>query len=364
MKVLIQDEISTGHHISYFKSLIFGLSNPKIKYYLATPYSIIEEASSDSGSHYHCILMDASEKSNVMASLKNYIKIIKMLNREKIDLLHNLYIDRRILWLIPILMLTRTRIVSTLHWVYFFEQNGSKLSKLKRRLELCILRLFKRRITLIVHSDSSRTVLNNFGMTSVEHIPYPAEISSRVSGNKVVSGEILIFGGTRYDKGSDIAIKSLKYLNPYFKIKIVGKEEDIKYSDLIKIAELDGVLDRVKFSPDFVSDDAMYSAFSSAEFVLIPYRKNFSGQSGPLMTAAAMGKRVIASDLPAFRENIYRYRLGHVFEPENIEDMARVINGALDSPFDPLTERFLLDHSREKFAQRHEQLYAKIRPPK
>ena len=57
-------------------------------------------------------------------------------------------------------------------------------------------------------------------------------------------------------------------------------------------------------------------------------RPMFTGQSGPLVMAAALGRPVIAADVPVLAETLTRFGLGRLFRAGDARDLARALRAA------------------------------------
>jgi len=65
--------------------------------------------------------------------------------------------------------------------------------------------------------------------------------------------------------------------------------------------------------------------YGSADVLILPYRKIFSGQSGPLTLAAKYGLPVIGTNVGEIGSTIEENDLGIVIEPEDPQMLAQAI---------------------------------------
>src|SRR5690606_11227486 len=72
------------------------------------------------------------------------------------------------------------------------------------------------------------------------------------------------------------------------------------------------------------------SYFSIADVLVTPYHE--ASQSGPVQIAQALGKPVIASDLPAFRECMEQGVSGRLFKTGDSEALAETMDNFLRQP--------------------------------
>jgi hypothetical protein len=89
---------------------------------------------------------------------------------------------------------------------------------------------------------------------------------------------------------------------------------------------------------------------------------SFSGQSGPLLQAGLLGKRIVASDVGVIAESVAEYHLGRLFEPGNASSCAREIEiiASEAEPDGPAVDRLAEEHSTSSFVSSIVQAYAGI----
>lgn len=171
---------------------------------------------------------------------------------------------------------------------------------------------------------------------------------------------LLALGATRDDKGLDILLDALNFVNHDFQLLIAGKEESFseefidehtkKYST--KVTKLLKFLDDYKFA----------ECLSAADFVVLPYRKCFDGASGPLGEGVVLGKTIIGPNHGSLGDIIEKNHLGYIFEAENINSLAKVLDKALTRTMqhdkEYLAYQRMLDP--EIFAEKYVELFMKV----
>lgn len=142
---------------------------------------------------------------------------------------------------------------------------------------------------------------------------------------------VLSFMGTFiWHKGLHVLIKALKMVeNDRIKLKIFGRgdERDPYVKDILNLAKDDrriefcGTYDYAEL-PDIMKEISVLVIPSS-------YKENF-----PLVMQLSLvyGKPVIASNLGGMPEVIKDGVNGHLFEPENVEQLARIIHNISNNP--------------------------------
>lgn len=112
---------------------------------------------------------------------------------------------------------------------------------------------------------------------------------------------ILFFGQLSYYKGIDLLLQAIpKVLNvyPHEHFVIAGKSNGFVIDKKLH----DEYPHHITFIDDYLSVEQLSQLIHASKFVVCPYRE--ATQSGVLMTAFAMGKTVVATNIGAFREYI------------------------------------------------------------
>ena len=109
------------------------------------------------------------------------------------------------------------------------------------------------------------------------------------------SPTLLCFGQVRPYKGVDLAIETVKQLEDV-QLIIAGKVHD-KAKHIRRLA---ASCERIRLIEGFVDEQQLADLINLCEVVFCPYRK-ITG-SGVLLTAWTLGRGVVATDLPFFRE--------------------------------------------------------------
>lgn len=112
---------------------------------------------------------------------------------------------------------------------------------------------------------------------------------------------ILFFGQLSYYKGIDLLIEAIPMVlkvRPSEHFVIAGKSNGF----IVDKKRLDQHIHHITFIEDYLSIEELSNLIHSSKFVVCPYRE--ATQSGVLMTAFAMGKTVLATNIGAFPEYI------------------------------------------------------------
>ena len=124
---------------------------------------------------------------------------------------------------------------------------------------------------------------------------------------------ILFFGQLSYYKGIDLllqAIPKVLKVYPHEHFLIAGKTNGFVLDKKL----LDEYAHHITFIDDYLSVEQLSQLIHASKFVVCPYRE--ATQSGVLMTAFAMGKTVLATNIGAFQEYISDGINGMLTSPE------------------------------------------------
>lgn len=334
MNIYLVDNSDTGHHELYQKHLN-TINNTYIKNKLVDITSIRK--------NYIKGLID---RKNFLDSISSDI--------ESNSLIHLLYIDS--LYKCPFIsnfIDNRKKIyIGTLHWIPDSKINVGLLKKFSKKLEY-----------IIVHSEYLKEQLNMMGINNVISIDYPSFIKNSYDENHTINEKIIIscLGGTRIDKGVDILLDAFEYIEDTAKDKLIfniaGIEQDIMYKDIISRAK--------KYNIDlitknkFLTVEEYESEIIKSDIILLPYRKMFTGNSGPMTDGIYMNKFIIGPNSGNLGYLIQKYDLGVTFETENPKDLARKISNIIGYDLKK-NHRYRENISLCKFIKKHENLYNRI----
>jgi glycosyltransferase involved in cell wall biosynthesis len=384
-KILFIDISSEGHHISYANTIFKQINSRKDTKILLFGDSEFIDTLKRYSYLYKKNDLDIKKVNNIFDTIYNkykeivfFKKAIKFAQKNKVDIIHILYIDNLIISLFLSLKFSNffdVKLIATLHHVNLINKIKKKLtSRIKYYFEKYLFKkLVSKETSFIVHSNKLKNKLIN--VTSCNNkfifsIPYPLSESlsngnyikddnfmyNKLTLNKNIK-KLLVFGGTRFDKGTDYAIKSLVYLPGNVHIIIAGKEEFFSKDYLTSLAKKLNVFSRVHFDMKYISDENMIQYFLNSDIILLPYRKSFTGQSGPLTIAASLGIPVVGSNAPVLEETIKEFNLGNVFESGNIKDMSKKISKTLKSEISRNNDAFMRKHSSLSFFKKLNNIY-------
>jgi glycosyltransferase involved in cell wall biosynthesis len=106
-------------------------------------------------------------------------------------------------------------------------------------------------------------------------------------------------------------------------------------------------LQRVQLHPRFISAEELVALYRAADIVVYPYRAITT--SGALATGLALGKTIVASDLPVFREMLTDRENVFFFDPQRPVELANALTQLLDDAL--LRERLAVNVRKMNFGE-------------
>lgn len=344
MKIVFVDTSVKGHHPVYLKGII---EKTDIEPILIAP----EKMEEIKCKQYVCSIGERS--------IKNHIKWIKeisqIVDEEKPDIVHFLYGDAFYKYFgYGLQMLKKYKTVVTLHWA-----RTKFIEKLSTRMLSFMVD------SLVVHSLYIKNLLKSYGIKNVVDVEYP-QFNEKIVDNKKAHKFfdltenvpiIACIGNTRYDKGLDILLNALNGVNRPFQLLVAGKEDAFDKNFIEE--HCSKYKDKVKLYLKYLTDEEIAYAFSAADIIALPYRKNFNGASGPLTEGVSLNKCILGPEHGDLGFKINTYHLGYTFKTESIADLARVLNEAFKNKFevDAVYSNYKKSLEPELFKQKYNKVY-------
>ncbi|MEI9919962.1 MAG: glycosyltransferase [Bacteroidota bacterium] len=157
-------------------------------------------------------------------------------------------------------------------------------------------------------------------------------LQSRRNGCKLVS----IPGNIRMEKNYEIAIQATAKI-PGIRLIIAGlpSSSAIDVDDLRRMAADLNIIDRVIFVIKYLSVAEMCAVIKSSDVILLNYKRTFASQSGIFNLIAPFKKTIIISQTESgLATTAAKYNIGHFVDPDDPDDLVRVLTAVLDQHFD------------------------------
>ena len=212
----------------------------------------------------------------------------------------------------------------------------------------------------VVHTAENKAALEACGVKNVHHFEYPAFGRRYESVPFHTPRKLLAFGTTRNDKGLDILLEALNGVNAPFLLEIVGHEG--KFDRQYIEEHTKNYASSVYTDLRFVNEEEKDEYFKNTDIVVLPYRKEFDGASGPLTEGVNQGKMIIGPDHGSLGRIIREHHLGYTFESENPESLGKVLEQALtdDFGYDDKADSYRNSMSPEYMRWEYEKLFIDI----
>ncbi len=352
MKILFIDNATDGHHANY---LLYLTKDKQHQYVAVLP----EEIAEFNGTTYICDIRKGNSRRSFrwyMAWLNRVYGIVK---QEKPDVVHFLNADTFYRFFgVGLYKFKAYHSVATMHWV----RDGA-IQKLSLA---CICHAVKR---LVVHSAYMADRVRESGSKNVVHIEYPVfglekeidPVEAKKSWElKPDVPVIAAIGGTRDDKGLDLLLKALQAVKKPFQLLIAGKAET--FGDNYIRLHSSSYSSSVTTALRYLSNEELENAIWGADIIVLPYKKIFTGASGPLTEGAWCRKCIVGPNHGNIGNTITRNHLGYTFVSEEVDDLAKTLNEALSKTFTP--DEVYLEYTKslqpELFTERYIQLYEDV----
>jgi len=364
MRIAMVNYVAGGHHVVYARDIVRALLHEGHQVVAVGPPEWAHAFSEGASGISIDLPMIAPGWRRRNSQFRDFVaQCFEACVAEAVDIVHLMYLDGFIEAVARVGLPRQMPVVATLHWYPFL---GASLRVPRQWLKAWyslkgLSWLDRHGMHLVVHSEMAARQLRLAGVANVTSLQYPysgampratAAVRLHVrDGLGLRDGDhlLLCFGGTRSDKGVDLAIASLARAGPHYRLLVAGAPHHFDHAALHSLASQHGVADRVILRLEHVPEQDIPGLFAAADAIVLPYRPVFTGQSGPLVMAAALGRPVIASDVPVLAETVQRFRLGSLFRTGDADDLARVLQAGLPRTAEASTAALASAASPDRF---------------
>jgi glycosyltransferase involved in cell wall biosynthesis len=354
LKVLLFDWKTDGHHLEYAGHVARFLAESGDEVVFATlGRGPTPDALNILKTHSDVRDLATSRGWWLIKMWRGVFRALKLAKRERVDVVHFLYLDRSELAILvgTVIHPQRALLFGTLFWPYFVQEEAARKNVAKRLFHhasrRCLGYLLERRVVsgLFVHSDRIRSLIAGVlpGGGSIDQIvvvPDPAKKPRDVSTSEAgallgLPSEtpiLLFFGGARREKGPDIFLQALVGLGGEWTAVLVGEAGLVGETESDAYRRLLGEPERLVTRFEHVSEVDADAYFRAADVVVLPYRSDFRGTSGILQRAAASGKPVIATDVGDVGPTVREAGLGTVVPADSVTHLHAALAAFLRQP--------------------------------
>jgi len=146
------------------------------------------------------------------------------------------------------------------------------------------------------------------------------------------AGQIaLFFGQLRDEKNLESLLRALASMRDPPHLVVAGRAGAKHHgADYYRhVATSAGVGSRVTFLDRFIADDEVAPLFAAADWVALPYREDFTSQSGVLNVAASYERPVLVSSAPVLRETVSSCDVGVTCDGDGPESLVTGITSIM-----------------------------------
>lgn len=350
MKILLADNHITGHHAPYLSALVNGLKQnfdvvllvPEDSFHLGVRTYFCDE-------YVH----------SIRGSISWLKRVCSVAQKEKVDIVHLLTGDDFYRFFgIGFWRLKGYKTVVTFH--------NAKQGALFQ----CSYRSIFRQIDRgICHTEFIENVLHGYGIHNCTHIEYPQlndqDFPSREAARKAlqIDGKapvLAALGEARFSKGLDLLLKALQSVQHPFQLLIAGREGAFSNQYVEELTR--SYSSQVTMLRRFLTEQELQNCIAAADYVVLPYRLDFYGASGPLAEAVWAGRPVISAGHGSLGDIVKKHHLGYTFASEDVQDLAKVIDQALASKFlfDDAAEAYRRRIDAGTFCSRYQEVYRSL----
>ncbi len=272
-----------------------------------------------------------------LARVMSYIQLIWEIKRKRPEVVHLqslLFLELNCLdafFLRQISKKGKTKVYYTHHSLYPHNMTDNDKPIFRRRFNKAL----KWIDTIIVHTQYDRKTLNEeFGVSDAKiRIITQGMFEPKCNVVKSVNKNdgntrYLMFGIQSEYKGTDVFIDATECIPEEKRnkmiLKIVGITDSIFYERYAEKANKLGI----DWYPYMVSEERLYSEINDADVIVFPYRE--ISLSGALLLAVYFNKKIIASDIPSFRETLEGFNPEWFFKSEDKHSLAEIMMMHLD----------------------------------
>lgn len=340
MKIMYIDASTKGHHLIYLNNLLQNASPES--------FAVLPKHEGNIKGRFREISTPALRTfSGYRAWIKNLKRIAE---EERPDIIHFLDGDSIMRYFgLGFRQFKGSKMVITFHHLFSGKLREISMRRMLRNVNIGVF-----------HTDAIEQKVRSFGGKNVRCIPYPCFLETERcegSSERHQVPVLLALGGTRYDKGLDILLEALKSVKEPFRLIIAGKEESFKKFDIEQ--QIQSYQSSVELQLRFLSEEEVLQYLQNSDIIVLPYRKEFDGASGPMCEGIYLGKTIVGPNHGSLGKLILQYHVGYVFESENPIALAECLNQALAQKFiyDDTAKAEQKELEPELFQKRYTELY-------
>ncbi len=141
----------------------------------------------------------------------------------------------------------------------------------------------------------------------------------------------LFFGMLRKDKGIEYLLNAVRFIkDEKFKLVIAGSLFDYTKTEIEAMIEKLDIKEKIVLRLGYIEDHNVPLYFFASDAIVFPYKKVYTGGTGPLLKEAAIySTPIIASNVSEMGRLVKKNKMGLIAESENSKDLARQMKNFL-----------------------------------
>ncbi len=217
-------------------------------------------------------------------------------------------------------------------------------------------------------SDAVHVAVIPDGGEEPDH-PIDVTVAKRRIGIDRLAGPVFLFFGTiRRDKGLEYMLEATSRLaSEQFSLLIAGNPQEYTAEEVRRLIQKFGVNDKTLARLGYVPDQEIPYYFYACDALVLPYRKFYTGGSGPLLKGACMHQRPsIVFDVSEMGRVVKESAIGLVARPEDSAHLAEKMREFIHlqgNERQEMANRALAlakNHTWDKMAWAYTDLYHKV----
>ncbi len=340
MKIMYVDASIDGHHLTYVNCLLKAAPEGS--------FAVLPEGEGEvKGRNIRLPFQSIRSRKDYHAWLRQLYLIAR---EEKPDIVHFLDGDTMMRHFgFELDKFGNSKIVFTFHHLF--------PGKLR---EISMKRMLHHAAAGVYHTKEIADTVKSYGCKNVYQITYPCFLNRSMASRKAYQNTppvLLALGGTRRDKGLDILLEALSEVKEPFRLIIAGKAEDFDEKYIEEACK--EYRSQVELQLRFLSDKEVESFLDRADIIVLPYRKEFDGASGPMTDGIYLGKTIVGPDHGSLGAQIRNFHVGYTFESENVKSLAECIEKSLRNIciYDETARQAQKELQPEFFVKKYRELY-------
>lgn len=349
MKVVFVDTVLDGHHGKYLESLC---KIPNVEKVLIIPngdFSVTDK-------RVKIYRYDFKATSWNFFKYIRWVRFVKKIcKKENAEAVHFLDGDTIMKFMAIGFKRLHKKIFVTYHNFYYGKLRG-----------ICYRRNGAFSEKIVVHTTAVYERIKGVGVNNIEIIEYPSfDCEYLIPMDRLECKEFFgvpkdrfvvgFVGGISKYKGFDLLVELLPRLPSDVLIFVAGKNNDYSKEWLDEIAKV--YSKQLIIKEGWLSGDEYCRALVALDALLLLYKDDFYGASGPLADGVVCEKCIITSGNNSLSDMVLQNHLGFVLKEKNAEQFINTLNNSIGFKYDEIARNYKIKIEKKAFMNKYESLY-------